>query len=95
MAASPDLEIVDMTCLQKLRVFALLDALLDELQRLLHVLRVNGILNLVIAAKKHRVIARAHLEGNTRLGSSSFRSPVLNEAPYHCTRRGAAYTEMV
>lgn len=52
-----------MTYLQKLGVFAFLDTLLNKLQCLLHVLRVNGILNLVVAAQKHRVIARAHRGG--------------------------------
>lgn len=51
-----------MTCLEEMGAFAFLDSLLDELQSLLHVLRVNGILYLVVAAYKNRVISGAHLE---------------------------------
>lgn len=41
---------IRMTCLEKLAIFAFLDSLLNKLQCLLHVLRVNGILNLIVAA---------------------------------------------
>lgn len=48
------------TRLQESRILALFHALLDQLQGLLHVLRVNGILDLVVAPQKHRVIVGAH-----------------------------------
>ena len=48
------------THLQKPRVFALLHALLDKLQRLLEILRINGILDLVVAPLKNSVVGGRH-----------------------------------
>jgi hypothetical protein len=68
---------MEITCLQELCVFAFFHTLFNELQRLLHILRVNGILNLVVAAYEHRVIAGAHPGGVAQLELDNFRSPYL------------------
>lgn len=48
--------------LQKTCILPLLHSLLDELQGLLQILPVNSILDLIVAAEKHRVIDRYHGE---------------------------------
>jgi len=45
---------------QKPRVLALLHALLDKLQRLLEILRINGILDLVVAPLEDGVVGGRH-----------------------------------
>ena len=73
-----------MAYLQELGVFAFLDALLNKLQRLLHVLRVNCILDLVVATQKHRVIARAHGGGVVHFKGKTFQLASFSELSDRC-----------
>jgi hypothetical protein len=72
------------TRLQKLSILAFLHALLNQLQGLLHVLGVNGILDLVVATQKHRVIAGAHGEGVVQFVGKLFQLSSFAEWSDHC-----------
>lgn len=57
---------------EETRILALFDALLNELHGLLQILPVNRILDLVVAAVKHRILPRRH-DGDFRLSQTGLR----------------------
>ena len=51
--------------LEKSRVFSLFHAFLDELQSLLQVLSINGVLNLLVPPMKHGIVGGRHSESES------------------------------